>query len=335
MVHEKKIKKYLICANCKSIKLKKNNCKIICKSCNENYPLIYGIPILITKKKCLQLNLDYHKKNYEKNLLNNRNFKENKFGIIKHLNYVLMATSGFLYDKVNNIKKYPIAEIPFSKLNKNEYKKLLDVGCGWGRWTISSAIKGYESVGIDISISSLVLAKKISEKLNLKNCNFVCCDVLDLPLKENTFDRVFSFSFLQHFSESNLQIILKNVANKMKNNSIFKTQMVNKYAFRSIYNIIKIKYFEKKIIKNFSVRYFSIKKINKIFNQHFIIKNFENYSFFTQAQITDYKIMSFKSKFFLMISKILNTLASYFTFLKYISDNCIFILKKNNQKKLV
>jgi uncharacterized protein YbaR (Trm112 family) len=63
---KKKIKKYLICTNCKSKKLKDFNSKIICKSCNQNYPIIFGIPILITKKKCLGLNLNYHKKDFEK-----------------------------------------------------------------------------------------------------------------------------------------------------------------------------------------------------------------------------------------------------------------------------
>ena len=54
----------------------------------------------------------------------------------------------------------------------------------------------------------------------------------------------------------------------------------------------------------------------------------ENYSFFTQAQRTDYDIMSMKSKFFLNTSKALNLITSYLKFLKYISDNCIFTLEK-------
>ena len=116
----------------------------------------------------MALNLDYHKKNFEKKILDKTNFEENEFEIIKGLKNILMSTSGFLYDKIKEVTKYPITEIPFSKLNPNKHEKLLDIGCGWGRWTISSAKKGYESVGIDISINSLIIAKKISEKLKLK-----------------------------------------------------------------------------------------------------------------------------------------------------------------------
>lgn len=328
-MHKKKLIKYLICPKCKSKKIKKFNSKIICLSCNDKYPIIYEIPILITKKKCRELNLSYHKKNFKKKVLNN-NFKLNKFGIIENLNDVIMSTSGLLYYKSKNIKNYPIPEIPFPKLikNKNKNKSLLDIGCGWGRWSINAANKGYEVIGIDISIENLILAKKISESFKLKNCNFICCDVLDLPLKENTFDQVFSFSFLQHFSQNKLEIILKNISNKMKSKSIFKTQMVNKFALRSIYNIFKIKFTKQKVLNDFDVRYFSIQKINRIFSKYFKVKNFENYSFFTQAPISDYNILSLKSKLFLNISKIFNLISLYLKFFKYVSDNCLFTLEK-------
>ena len=63
---------------------------------------ITGAVILITAKKCLALNLDYHKKNFEKKILDKTNFEENEFEIIKGLKNILMSTSGFLYDKIKN-----------------------------------------------------------------------------------------------------------------------------------------------------------------------------------------------------------------------------------------
>ena len=49
------------------------------------------------------------------------------------------------------------------------------------------------------------------KELNIQNCDFICCDVLDLPLKKDSFDRVYSFSFLQHFSENNLRILINSI----------------------------------------------------------------------------------------------------------------------------
>lgn len=333
---------FCICPNCKKNKLQINyNGQIYCVFCKENYPIIYGIPILITKIKCRKLNLNYYDENIEKKLLKNKDFKLNKFKIINCFKKLLPLTSGFLYLNINKLQKYPIGDIPFKKINKKIDLKLLDVGCGWGRWTLNAGQKNYKCLGIDISIKSLIIAKKISQQLNLKNCNFICCDVLDMPLKKNIFDRVYSYSFLQHFSEKNLKIILTQIANKMKPNAEFKTQMINKYGLRSIYNIFRIKFCRQKMIKkkiidngdkseNFNVRYFSISKINKIFSNLFFIKEIKNNSFFTQALIYDFTILKGKYKFFLIISFMFNLMAKYIIFMKYFSDNLMYSLKKRD-----
>lgn len=334
------IKNIIICVKCKNNKIFLKKKYYLCKACTEQYPVVYGIPILITKKKCNELGLNYHKKTIEKKILKSEEFQLNKFGVLKYIEKILLGTSGILYENIKNLKEYPIADLPFVKLSKNENKLLLDIGCGWGRWTINAAQKGYRSVGIDKSLSSLIAAKKIAEKFKLKNCNFICCDVTQLPLKKGIFDKVFSFSFLQHFSENNLKIILQNIAQKMKKNGEFKTQIINKYSLRGLYNLFKIKYFRKKMIKegridnkidenNFSVRYFSIFKNYKIFKKYFIIKKLENYSFFTQAQFSDFKIFSLKFKFYLLIAYTFNLMSNYIFFLKYFSDNILLTLKKN------
>jgi hypothetical protein len=336
---EELLKNFCICPNCKKNKLKNvNNNQLSCENCHEKYPIIYGIPVLITRGKCEKLNLNYYEENIEKKLLESNDFELNQFKIIKCFEELLPLTSGFLYKNIKKLEKYPIGNIPFKKINKNYDLNLLDVGCGWGRWTINASQKNYKSIGIDISLKSLIIAKKISEQYNLENCKFVCCDVLDMPLKEGIFDKVFSYSFLQHFSEKNLIILLKLIANKMKVNATFKTQMINRYGLRSIYNILRIKFYNKKMIEqkiisnndieNFDVRYFSIKKINEIFNKFFFVKEIKNNSFFTQALIEDFIILNNKYKFFLILSTLFNFFAKYISLLKYFSDNLMYSLNK-------
>ena len=174
-------------------------------------------------------------------------------------------------------------------------------------------------------------------KNNIK-LNFldIDCDVKNMRLKNNSFECVFSFSFLQHFSENSLRIILKNTLSKMKYKGIFKTQMVNKFSLRGLYNNFKIKYFSESMIKsgkmdkrldvdNFTVRYFSILKIIR---QYFLIKEIENYSFFIQEQNSDFDILSKKLKLFLIILNFFNYINKYIFFLKYISDNILLTLTK-------
>ena len=330
---------YVICPNCKSNRLNSFNDNIVCNNCDEIYPIIYDIPILITKKRCEELNLNYYSKGLEEKILNSENIQENEYGIFKYIKKILIGTNGILYENINEPKKYPLANIPFSKVDESKELLLIDIGCGWGRWTLNAAQKGYISVGIDKSLISLIVAKKISEQLNIGNCNFICCDVLNLPISNNSFDRVYSFSFLQHFSENNLKTILMKISEIMKSNSIFKTQMINKYSLRGFYNYFKIKNSKIDMIKkgrmdsiegedSFTVRYFTPNKTLNILKSLFEIDKFENYSFFTQAQIGDFALIRFKSKLFMTAAITMNYITKLLPFLKYFSENYMFTLKK-------
>ncbi len=315
--------------------------EIICNSCEEKYPIIFDVPVLITKKKCESLGLDYYTESFKEKIIDLTLFKKNEFGIMA-LNEILVYTNGILYEKINKPTKYPIPDIPFER-NQSDKNLLIDIGCGWGRWTISAAQKGYNAVGIDKNLIWLIFAKKMAEQLNIKNCNFICCDVLNLPIKDISFDKVYSFSFLQHFSEENLQIILNQIHKIIKPKGVFKTLMVNKYSLRGLYNEYKIKNSRIEMLQkgrieeriddnNFNVRYFSIKKINNMFKLNFNLKNFQSYCFFTQAQKEDLSILIFKSKIYIIISLFLTSLFKFIPFSKYISDNLIYTLEKNEEK---
>jgi hypothetical protein len=125
----------------------------------------------------------------------------------------------------------------------------------------------------------------------------------------------------------------------LKKKGVFKTQVINKYSLRGLYNLFRIKYRKKEMIRkgmidnlegenSFTVRYFSLFKTFKIYNKFFFIEKINNYSFFTQAQQSDFKMLSLKSKFFLSIAGTFNFISKYIFFLKYFSDNLILILKK-------
>ena len=55
------------------------------------------------------------------------------------------ATSGYMYSHlIDKLREYPIPEIRLPRADGEE--RLLDVGCGWGRWTAAAARKGYKSL---------------------------------------------------------------------------------------------------------------------------------------------------------------------------------------------
>lgn len=67
--------------------------------------------------------------------------------------------------------------------------KILDVGCGYGRFTIPLAKKGYSIEGIDITPALIDKAKRDAKKEKM-NISFKIGDMRKLPYKNNSFNKI-------------------------------------------------------------------------------------------------------------------------------------------------
>lgn len=108
------------------------------------------------------------------------------------------------YDEGEIIKQY---KIPFV-MNKipNNVKTILDVGCGNGIIT-NVLSKEYDVTGIDFSAIALEYVE----------CNSICCSADNIPVKDNSFDMIFSSQLLEHLSNPVLDktiLELKRIAKK-------------------------------------------------------------------------------------------------------------------------
>tara|TARA_B100000780_G_C21095619_1_gene441840 strand:- start:717 stop:1739 length:1023 start_codon:yes stop_codon:yes gene_type:complete len=98
-------------------------------------------------------------------------------------------------------------------------KKVLDIGCGSGRFTIAFAKLGVKlSVGVDLGDEGLKLGKLTAKKNKIKNIKFYKSNVLRLPFKNNSFDFVFCKGVLHHTGNtyqglSELKRVLKKDSN--------------------------------------------------------------------------------------------------------------------------
>jgi uncharacterized protein YbaR (Trm112 family)/SAM-dependent methyltransferase len=78
----------------------------------------------------------------------------------------LPYTNGNLYFSVQHkLTRYPL---PHIRLPQSKGARLLDIGCNWGRWTITAAQKGYRSVGIDPSLDAVLAARRIARQLGVE-----------------------------------------------------------------------------------------------------------------------------------------------------------------------
>ena len=107
-----------------------------------------------------------------------------------------MRTSAQFYTELNperlasrKERKHTDSELKYLQNILNKKQKILDLGCGYGRFTIPLAKKGYEIEGIDITPTLISKAKKDSEKKNLR-IRFKLGDMRKLPYSDNTFDAI-------------------------------------------------------------------------------------------------------------------------------------------------
>jgi SAM-dependent methyltransferase len=165
----------------------------------------------------------------------------------------MARTGGYLYETIrHHIAGYPI---PVMRLPEGDGKSLLDIGCNWGRWIIAAARRGYRITGIDPNFEALVVARQVCRQFGV-DAAFFCADARYLPFADCSFDIVFSYSVIQHFSKEDACRALREIGRVLAGTSL--VQMPNKFGVRSLYNQARYK------MRNpaqFDVRYWSPREL--------------------------------------------------------------------------
>ena len=121
----------------------------------------------------------------------------NKLIVDPYVQKHVARTNGRLYQPlVNALPRYPIPKWPFPIAAKGT-EVSLDIGCGWGRWLVSAANAGYLPIGVDIQTERLQAARRVLAQHQTRGY-VVAADMQRLPFRSGVFDKVFSYSVLQH-----------------------------------------------------------------------------------------------------------------------------------------
>lgn len=73
--------------------------------------------------------------------------------------------------------------------------KLLDIGCGSGRFSVNAAKLGFDVTGVDITPDAIEACRKRAKAANLKNVRFIVADITEDSLAEQ-YDYVFCPRFV-------------------------------------------------------------------------------------------------------------------------------------------
>ena len=136
-------------------------------------------------------------KNFKNNLLKN----PLPFNVVRS---ILLAGKGRMYKELRN------AIVP------EKGSKVLDVGCGTGEFALLFD-NSIDYTGIDMNLGFLDYASNLYKNQNKK---FVQMDATKMSFKKSEFDISLLLSFIHHFSEEDLDKILKEV-NRITKKSIF------------------------------------------------------------------------------------------------------------------
>jgi len=145
----------------------------------------------------------------------------------------IVKTNGLLYTGVlGGLRRYPIPDMPLP--DTKEGLRLLDIGCNWGRWCIAASRRGYQAIGIDPGIAGIQAAYRVSRALG-QSPAFVVGDGRSLPFPDQSFDVVFSYSVLQHFSKDDAKASIREAARVTKPGGRVLIQLANLFGVRQLY----------------------------------------------------------------------------------------------------
>jgi len=140
---------------------------------------------------------------------------------------------------------------------------LIDIGCNWGRWSIAAARKGYRVVGIDPSLGGVMAARRVAQQLDLA-IEYICADGRYLPFEHDSFDTVFSYSVIQHFSKTDAMRTFEEISRVLKPGGRCLIQMPNYLGARSLLHQWRRRFAEG---AEFDVRYWSINDLRQTFER--------------------------------------------------------------------
>jgi SAM-dependent methyltransferase len=100
-------------------------------------------------------------------------------------------------------------------LKKNDFKKILIPGIGYGRNARLFLEAGFNVTGIEIARSAINVAR-----LNGIDCTIHHGSVMDMPFDNETYDAVFCYALLHLLNKTERQHFLKSCLNQLKDNGL-------------------------------------------------------------------------------------------------------------------
>ena len=231
---------------------------------------------------------------------------------------VIAATCGNLYRHlVGNVTQLPIPRLP---LPDGGGRRFLEVGCNWGRWSVSAARLGYEVVGVDPSLVAIRAARRVAERLGVA-ATYVVADARHLPFADDTFDVAFSYSVFQHFTRDDALASFDELGRTLRPDGAALIQMANVWGARSLWNQLRERRFREPRTL-FDVRYWGPRELRAELERRVGPTEIAADGFFTlNPQMTDLELFPRRYRAVVRTSEVLRRASERLPALRYAADS--------------
>lgn len=122
-----------------------------------------------------------------------------------------------IYDKLN-ISFTPFFLESVQLFKKKVYKKVLDIGCGYGKHSIYLAENDFYVTSIDTNLQPLEWLKDYIDKKSINKIAILKADINNLPFEDDCFDVVICSSVLHHQCLKQIQNSISEIHRVLKQN---------------------------------------------------------------------------------------------------------------------
>ncbi len=137
--------------------------------------------------------------------------------------------------------------------------RLLDAGCGNGKYSIPLQMRGFDVVGVDVSPDALKMATNgsVCRELDIK---FLAADICHLPLQDESFDVIWCYGVLQHLLSDEREVAISEFRRLLRSGGRLFLEVFGEEDMR--YGGIEIEPNTFKRKKGIIYHYFNINELN-------------------------------------------------------------------------
>lgn len=179
------IYEFLCCPDCKSNLIREND-KLICNKCEIDYPIINNVPTF--KLDAINNNITAQAFSQQWDSYNNNQYEDTMVFGLSSDDYINHFCYAFSIDDIYQLDG-----------------TIVEIGIGSGHLLKALAEKATKAtiIGIDISENVFYLSKELEK---YKNIHLIQADLLELPIKKESIDYVYSSGVLHHTEDTFISV---------------------------------------------------------------------------------------------------------------------------------